>query len=221
MTQAQPAERARLAVVVLISGNGSNLQSIIDGVTNGLSINIRAVISNRADAYGLQRAKRAGIATEVLEHNNFTSRETFDLALQERIDSYRPDLVVLAGYMRILTHHFVKHYVGRLLNIHPSLLPAFPGLNTHQQAIAAKVKEHGASVHFVTEELDGGPVIIQARVPVNRDDTEDSLSQRVLEQEHHIYPLAIQWFSENRLKMVDGAVKLDGRLLQEPYLFQQ
>jgi len=201
----------RLAIVVLISGRGSNLQSIIDAVTNTeLSADIRAVICNQPDAYGLQRAEKADINTLVLDHTAYADRSDFDKALQASIDNYQPELVVLAGFMRILTPEFVEHYKGRLMNIHPALLPAFPGLNTHQRALDAGVEEHGASVHFVTQEVDGGPVIVQARVAVEADDTEQVLAARVLEQEHRIYPLAIQLFAEGRVQLSGEAVILDG-----------
>jgi len=184
-------------VAVLISGRGSNLQAIINAA--GKSYEICVVISNRADAQGLLRAEKAGIPTEVIKHKNFPTRESFDKVLQERIEFYQANLVVLAGFMRILSANFVNHYRGRLINIHPALLPKFKGLNTHQRALDAGEKEHGASVHFVTEELDSGPVIIQARVPVLPDDDEESLAARVLEQEHKIYPQAIEWIAQNRI----------------------
>ena len=203
---------AGLPLVVLISGRGSNLQSIIDGAIDGsLPVTIAAVISNEPDAYGLERARRAGIETRVICHRDFESRQQFDAALIENIDVFNPGLVVLAGFMRILTPAFVNHYYGRLMNIHPSLLPEFPGIDTHQRAIDAGVHEHGASVHFVTPELDGGPLIIQARVPVKAGDDADTLAARVLEQEHRIYPQAIKWFAEGRLELKDGRVILDGK----------
>jgi len=200
----------RLPIVVLISGRGSNLQAIIDAAAADLSFDIRAVISNRPRVAGLRRAQRAGIATEVLDHTDYPSREAYDQALQRLIDRCRPRLVVLAGFMRILTPRFVAHYRGRMINIHPSLLPAFPGLDTHQRALDAGVREHGASVHFVTDEVDGGPVIIQARVPVLSGDTAEVLAARVLEQEHQIFPQAIRWFAEGRLKLEGERVLLDG-----------
>lgn len=204
--------RARLPLVVLISGRGSNLQSIIDAVNGGgLPVEIRAVFSNEPDAYGLERARRAGIATRVVNHRDYPSRDDFDAALIKIIDELEPGLVVLAGFMRILTPAFVDHYRGRLMNIHPSLLPDFPGLDTHQRALDAGVKEHGASVHFVTPDLDGGPVIVQARVPVKEGDDADMLAARVLEKEHLIYPQAIKWFAEGRLEIVDNQVLLDGK----------
>ncbi|MBJ6610208.1 MAG: phosphoribosylglycinamide formyltransferase [Candidatus Thiothrix moscowensis] len=207
------------AVVVLISGNGSNLQALIDAVRTGrIHARIAAVISNRPDAYGLQRAAAAGIPAEMLDHTCFDSREAFDQALQERIDSFQPDLVVLAGFMRILTPAFVTHYTGRMLNIHPSLLPLYKGIHTHRRVLEDGGSEHGVSVHFVTPELDGGPVIMQAKVPVLPSDTEDSLAQRVHVQEHVIYPRVVKWFVEGRLKLVNNQVVLDGSVLTRPAL---
>ncbi len=202
-----------LPVVVLISGRGSNLQAIMDAASNDLPVEIRAVISNRPDVAGLDRAKRARIETRILDHNEFTSREEYDAALQALIDSFEPSLVVLAGFMRILTADFVNHYRGRMINIHPSLLPAFPGLDTHERALEAGVREHGASVHFVTEEVDGGPIIVQAKVPVLPNDTPETLAARVLKQEHRILPQAVGWFAESRLQLEGNAVLLDGKPL--------
>ena len=201
-------------VVVLLSGTGSNLQALIDSndVKQSSAI-IRAVISNRADAYGLQRAKDAGIDTRVLDHKAFEGREAFDAALIEIIDTFNPKLVVLAGFMRILSADFVRHYQGRLLNIHPSLLPKYKGLHTHQRALEAADSEHGCSVHFVTEELDGGPLVVQAVIPVESDDSPHSLAQRVHTQEHQIYPLAVRWFAEGRLSLDEQGALLDGQLL--------
>ncbi|MGK8435789.1 phosphoribosylglycinamide formyltransferase [Ectopseudomonas hydrolytica] len=201
-------------VVVLISGSGSNLQALIDSVAQGDNpARIAAVISNRADAYGLVRAQNAGIATEVLDHKQFDGREAFDAAMMQAIDAHQPDLVVLAGFMRILTPGFVQHYSGRLLNIHPSLLPRYKGLHTHQRALEAGDAEHGCSVHFVTEELDGGPLVVQAVLPVAPDDTADSLARRVHQQEHQIYPLAVRWFAEGRLRLGAQGAMLDGEPL--------
>ena len=201
-------------VVVLLSGTGSNLQALIDSNdVKQSSTNIRAVISNRADAYGLQRAKDAGIDTRVLDHKAFEGREAFDAALIEIIDTFNPQLVVLAGFMRILSADFVRHYQGRLLNIHPSLLPKYKGLHTHQRALEAADSEHGCSVHFVTEELDGGPLVVQAVIPVESDDSPHSLAQRVHTQEHQIYPLAVRWFAEGRLSLDEQGALLDGQLL--------
>ena len=201
-------------VVVLISGSGSNLQALIDSIAHdGNPARIAAVISNRADAYGLTRAQNAGIATAVLDHKQFDGREAFDAALIEAIDAFDPQLVVLAGFMRILTPGFVNHYSGRLLNIHPSLLPKYKGLHTHQRALEAGDSEHGCSVHFVTEELDGGPLVVQAVVPVLADDSAESLAQRVHGQEHLIYPLAVRWFAEGRLRLADQGAMLDNQVL--------
>ena len=201
-------------VVVLLSGTGSNLQALID--SNDIKdspANIRAVISNRADAYGLQRAQDAGIDTRVLDHTAFEGREAFDAALIEVIDTFNPQLVVLAGFMRILSAEFVRHYQGRLLNVHPSLLPKYKGLHTHQRALEAGDSEHGCSVHFVTEELDGGPLVVQAVIPVESNDSPHSLAQRVHAQEHLIYPLAVRWFAEGRLSLDEQGALLDGQLL--------
>ncbi|MBD9397249.1 phosphoribosylglycinamide formyltransferase [Pseudomonas sp. PDM11] len=198
-------------VVVLLSGTGSNLQALIDSTADGESpVRIAAVIANRSDAYGLQRAQAAGIATRVLEHGAYQGREAFDAALMQAIDGFDPQLVVLAGFMRILTPAFVRHYHGRLLNIHPSLLPRHKGLHTHQRALEAGDTEHGCSVHFVTEELDGGPLVVQAVIPVHSQDTAASLAQRVHAQEHRIYPLAVRWFAEGRLQLTDAGPQLDG-----------
>lgn len=180
-------------VVILISGRGSNMVSIINAVNDGsLPIKIVAVISNRPDAAGIDFAQQAGIDTAIIDHKIFATREDFDAAMAIKIDSYQPDLVVLAGFMRILTTEFVEHYANKLINIHPALLPKFKGMDTHQQAIDAGETEHGASVHFVTAELDAGPVILQAKVPVLSTDTADTLAARVLEQEHKLYPEAIK-----------------------------
>ena len=201
-------------VVVLISGNGSNLQALLSQQQlDQLGGEIVAVISNKADAYGLPRAKAAGISSEVIANADFANRAAFDHALMAAIDRHQPHLVVLAGFMRILTSDFVNHYQNRLLNIHPSLLPSYPGLDTHAKAIANNDENHGCSVHFVTEEVDGGPVVLQARVPVFADDTPDSLAERVQVQEHAIYPLVVRWFNEGRLVMQQGAAFLDGALL--------
>jgi len=206
----------KTGIVVLISGNGSNLQAIIDAMeTSGLPVAIRAVISNRSSAYGLQRAARANIHTQTIDDRDYPNRASYETVLQTAIDSYAPDLIVLAGYMRILSPGFVSHYEGRMMNIHPSLLPHFRGLHTHRRALEARVSEHGASVHFVTKELDGGPLIVQARVPVLPDDDADRLAKRVLAMEHRIYPLAIRWYAEGRLRMRDGQPCLDDKLLSQ------
>jgi phosphoribosylglycinamide formyltransferase-1 len=190
------------SIVILISGRGSNMEAIVRAALPGMRI--AAVISNRADAAGLAFAASHGIETAVVAHADYDHRDQFDAALRNAIDVYAPDLVVLAGFMRVLGGDFVQHYAGRLLNIHPSLLPAFPGLHTHRRALAAGVKLHGASVHFVTSELDGGPIVIQAAVPVLPDDDEERLANRVLAEEHRIYPQAVRWFAEGRLNVAKG-----------------
>lgn len=194
-------------IVILISGRGSNMQAIVDAQIPGAQI--AAVIANKADASGLVWAAARGIATAVVSHKNYDSRESFDAALAACIDGYAPDLVVLAGFMRILTADFVNHYSGRLLNIHPSLLPAFTGLHTHERALNEGVKVHGCTVHFVTADLDHGPIIIQATVPVLDTDTEEQLSARVLAQEHRVYPQAVRWFVEDRLVLNQGRVVIN------------
>ncbi|NGZ84458.1 phosphoribosylglycinamide formyltransferase [Duganella aceris] len=197
-------------IVILISGRGSNMEALVQAAkAEQWPARVVAVISNRADASGLAYAAAQGIKTAVVANKDYASRAEFDAALQTVIDGYAPDLVVLAGFMRILTEQFVAHYAGRLLNIHPSLLPLFPGLATHAQALAAGVAEHGATVHFVTAELDHGPMVLQAAVPVLPDDTVETLSARVLEQEHVIYPRAVRWFVEGRLTIAQGAVHVD------------
>jgi phosphoribosylglycinamide formyltransferase-1 len=199
-------------IVVLISGRGSNLKSIIEAVQNQqIPEKISCVISNRESAGGLQYAKDAGIPVEVVNDRDFPSRDEFDAELTKTIDRYHPKLVVLAGFMRILGGEFVKHYLGRLINIHPALLPDYPGLNTHERALQDGVERHGATVHFVTPEVDSGPIIIQRAVPVQPDDTEEHLAARVLEQEHVIYPKAIRWFVEGRLSIDGNDVLLDGQ----------
>ncbi|NDK97783.1 phosphoribosylglycinamide formyltransferase [Photorhabdus bodei] len=201
-------------IVVLISGSGSNLQAVIDACQqNRINGQVCAVLSNTANAYGLLRAQQADIPTHVISPKNYVDRQAYDEALKHVIDQYQPDLLVLAGYMRILTPDFVQHYLGRLLNIHPSLLPKYPGLHTHRKAIANGDTEHGTSVHFVTEELDGGPVILQAKVPIFAGDQENEVVKRVQTQEHNIYPLVINWFIEGRLNMVNGKAYLDGKIL--------
>jgi phosphoribosylglycinamide formyltransferase-1 len=194
-----------MSVVVLISGRGSNLQAILEA-----GIPVSAVISNRADARGLMLAERHGVPARVLPHRDFASREAFDAALAAAIDGFAPRLVALAGFMRVLTPAFVARYEARLVNIHPSLLPAFPGLDTHRRALDAGVKLHGCTVHFVTPQLDNGPIIVQAAVPVRAGDTEEALAARVLEQEHIVYPRAIRWFLEGRLQRHGERVTLAG-----------
>ncbi len=209
-------DTAPLRIVILISGNGSNLQAIIDTAHHDQCIKICAVISNRGDSYGLKRAAAAGIQTHTVEHFHFSDRCSFDLALQKVIDQHQPELLVLAGFMRILTSAFVHHYHGRMLNIHPSLLPDFPGLNTHQRALDAGKKEHGVSIHFVTPELDGGPVIMQATVAIERGDNAAQLAAKVRRQEHRLYPLAIRWFAQGRLRLTASGVELDAEPLKTP-----
>jgi phosphoribosylglycinamide formyltransferase-1 len=190
-------------IVVLISGSGTNLQAIIDASEIAdYPGTVVGVVSNKSDAYGLTRAENSNIDNIALSHKSFDSRESYDQALIAKIDQFSPDVIVLAGFMRILSPAFVKHYQGKLLNIHPSLLPKYQGLNTHQRAIDAGDKVHGVSVHFVTEELDGGPVILQAKVPVFEGDSSDDLAARIHEQEHRIYPLVVKWLCQNRLSMV-------------------
>ena len=203
---------APCSIVVLISGNGSNLQALIDTRESG-GYSISAVISNKADAFGLERAAKAGIPALVIDHRQYPDRQSFDKRLIQEIDAFNPQLVVLAGFMRILSAEFVQHYAGRVLNIHPSLLPNYRGTHTHERVLEAGEKEHGVSVHFVTEELDGGPVILQAVVPVLPDDTRDILAARVARQEHVIYPKAVSWFATGRLHMQDNGVWLDGTRL--------
>lgn len=201
------------SIVVLISGSGSNLQALIDDARSNGSTRIRAVISNREDAYGLQRACQAGIPSTVLDHKDFPDRETFDQALMGTIDGYQPQLVVLAGFMRILSAEFVRHYAGRLLNIHPSLLPSHKGLNTHQRVLDAGDTEHGCTVHFVTEELDGGPLIAQAVLAVAAHDDSETLAERVHQLEHRLYPMVVRWFADGRLRLAPSGAMLDGQSL--------
>ncbi|HNJ75725.1 MAG TPA: phosphoribosylglycinamide formyltransferase [Azospira sp.] len=197
------------SVVILISGRGSNMEALLAAVARGeLPVRVAAVISNRPDAKGLETAAAQGVPIAVVDHKAHAGREAFDAALAECIDGYAPDLVVLAGFMRILTEGFVRHYEGRLLNIHPSLLPSFPGLHTHQRALEEGVRIHGCTVHFVTPALDHGPVVVQAAVPVLDGDDEATLAARVLQQEHLVYPLAVRWFAEGRLTLEGGRVRL-------------
>ena len=204
------------SIVVLVSGNGSNLQAILDDIAlqkiNGA---VSAVIANKATAYGLTRAKNAGIPAIHIDHKSFSSREEYDANMAECIDEFAPDLIVLAGFMRILTPSFVEHYQGKMLNIHPSLLPKYKGLDTHQRAISAGDTEHGASVHFVTPELDGGPIVLQSKVPVFEQQDPQELAERVQQQERQMYPLVIKWFCEERLKMIENKASLDNILLSE------
>ncbi|MFL0809989.1 MAG: phosphoribosylglycinamide formyltransferase [Agarilytica sp.] len=208
------ANKKHARVVVLISGGGTNLQAIIDAQEAGsLPINICAVVSNKDHVGGLTRAEKHGIASIVLDHKLFDTRESFDSRLQDIIDSQAPDIVVLAGFMRILTEGFTRHYEGKMINIHPSLLPKYQGLHTHQRVIDAEEKEHGTTVHFVTAELDGGPPIIQAKVPVHKEDTADTLAARVLEKEHLIFPQAIKWLAEGKVEMKSDGAYLNNKKL--------
>jgi phosphoribosylglycinamide formyltransferase 1 len=194
------------SVVILISGRGSNMGAIVGA---GLPAKVAAVISNRADAAGLKFAAQSGIAVQVVDEREFSSRGAFDAALEAAIERHSPDLLALAGFMRVLGGDFVRHYSGRMVNIHPSLLPAFPGLHTHRRALQEGVKVHGCTVHFVTPQVDHGPIIIQAAVPVRAGDTEATLAARVLRQEHRVYPLAIRWFVEGRLTVENGIVRVN------------
>ncbi|WP_252176081.1 phosphoribosylglycinamide formyltransferase [Endozoicomonas sp. 4G] len=199
-------------VVVLLSGSGTTLQAILDQ-QNQYCYQVVGVLSNRPDAYGLERARSAGIDTRSLDHKHFPSRESFDLELMERIDKFKPDLVVLAGYMRILSHAFVKHYQGKLINIHPSLLPKHKGLHTYQSALDAGDKEHGTSVHYVTEELDSGSVVMQGTLNITPADTAKTLEQRVKVMEHYLYPRAIDWIASGRITVEDDVISLDKKPL--------
>jgi phosphoribosylglycinamide formyltransferase-1 len=211
----------RLPVVALISGRGSNLRAIAERASAGdLPIEIRAVVSDRTDAAGLEWARQAGLRTAALSPRGFPDRDSYDRALAELVESVEPGLVILAGFMRILGPAFVDRFAGRMLNIHPSLLPAYRGLHTHRRVLEAGDSVHGASVHFVTRELDGGPVVLQARVPVCSGDDEATLAARVLRQEHRIYPEVVGWFARGRLRLADGAAWLDGRRLDVPVLAQ-
>lgn len=204
----------KMPVAVLISGSGSNFQALID---QDLPIHIRVLISNEPDAFGLERARRVGIETRILDHRDYPSREDYDTALGRLIEEYEPGLIVLAGFMRILTPAFIARFQGRMLNIHPSLLPAFRGLHTHRRVLEAGETLHGASVHFVTEDLDAGPVVLQARVSVKPWDSAERLAARVLKKEHRIYPRAVRWFAQGRLELdPEGRPKLDGRILEQP-----
>jgi len=204
----QPEFLQMKSIVILISGRGSNLQALLDADLPDCRL---AVIGNRPDAAGLVQSRRRGVATTVVDHRDFAIRADFDAALAEAIEFHQPDLVAMAGFMRVVGDAFVRRFEGRLINIHPSLLPAFPGLRTHAQALAAGVKIHGCSVHFVTALLDAGPIVIQAAVPVLPGDTEESLAARVLRQEHVIYPQALRWFLAGRLSLTAaGQVQIDG-----------
>jgi phosphoribosylglycinamide formyltransferase-1 len=213
--------QALMPAVILISGAGSNMEVIAQrAVRRELPLDIRAVISDRADAAGLEKASALGIETAVLPARGYTNRASYDAALADLIDEHAPRLLVLAGFMRILSSDFVQRFIGRMLNIHPSLLPKYPGLYTHRRALEAHEREHGASVHFVTEELDGGPVIVQARVPILPGDDEAMLAARVRAQEHRIYPAAVDWFARGRLALADGKAWFDGHALDTPILLE-
>lgn len=202
-------------IVVLLSGSGTTLQSIID---SDVPANIAAVISNRPNVMGIDRAKDAGIPAHVLDHTEYDSREAFDVVLQAQIDAYQPDLVVLAGFMRILSEDFVNHYHGSIINIHPSLLPKYKGMHTHQRAVDAAETHHGSSVHFVNTELDGGPVLLQARLPILPTDTPESLELRIKTKEHIIYPTAITWLAEDRIALIDGEIYMDNKKITNPVI---
>lgn len=204
---------------ILISGSGTNLQSFIDDVASGeLELSLSIVFTNRANAYGLTRARDAGIATACIEHCDYADRQSFDRAVAQMLDKAEPELLLLAGYMRILSPWFVNHYAGRILNIHPALLPAFPGLDTHQRVLDADDTWHGSTVHFVTDELDAGPRILQGRLTVDADESANELATRVQAIEHQIYPQAANWFANGRLAYHDGAAWLDGKRLDKPVI---
>lgn len=209
-------------IVVIISGSGTNLQAIIDQIACGeLNARIAAVISNKKDAYGLTRAEANNLSTEIIDHKAFDSRESFDEMLASIIDLYSPDLIVLAGFMRILTPAFVNRYHGKMLNVHPSLLPKYKGVNTHQRVLDANEAEHGSSIHFVTEELDGGPVVLQATLDVAETKNVDELTQRVQNMEYIVYPAVINWFAEGRLKLIDNKVLFDDEPLATPIIYRE
>ncbi|MBT8124130.1 MAG: phosphoribosylglycinamide formyltransferase [Gammaproteobacteria bacterium] len=209
-------------IAVFISGSGSNLQSIIDHIEQGhINADIACVISNKPNAYGLVRAQKANIPTHINDHKNHTTRESFELELIKTLDVYNIKLIVLAGFMRVLSTTFINKYHGNILNIHPSLLPKYTGLNTHSRVLEAGDTEHGCSVHFVTSDLDEGPLVIQAKVKVNKSDSPDVLAARVLEKEHIIYPLAVKWFCENRLAFKNSKAHLDDSPLEQAVLLTQ
>jgi phosphoribosylglycinamide formyltransferase-1 len=207
----------RCKTAILISGSGTNLQAFIDRVASGLlDLELSVVFSNNPDAFGLVRARRAGIPTACIEHGRFANRDMFDRAVADKLDEWQPDLLVLAGFMRILSAGFVAHYAGRILNIHPALLPAYPGLDTHQRVLDAGDEWHGSTVHFVTEELDGGPRILQGRLPVVASESAEELAARVQIVEHQIYPEAAGWVGEGRVEFRNGRTWIDGILAREP-----
>ena len=205
---------------ILISGSGTNLQAFIDAVASGgLSLELAVVFSNNPQAFGLERAEKAGIPTACIPHTDYPDRATFDRALIGELEPFAPELLILAGYMRILSPDFVAHYSGRILNIHPALLPLYPGLNTHQRVLDAGDKWHGSTVHFVTEELDGGPRILQGRLEVQPGETAEELARRVQAVEHRIYPEAAAWVGSGRAKFLNGQCWIDGKLAEEPVIF--
>jgi phosphoribosylglycinamide formyltransferase-1 len=212
---------ATTSIVVLISGGGSNLQALLDASLSKRQFVISAVISNQSDAFGLKRAEKAGISALCIDHRNYPDRESFEAALIKQIDVHTPDLLTLAGFMRFLTPKFVQHYQGRALNIHPSLLPKYRGLHTHRRVLEAGDEIHGCSVHFVTDELDGGPIVIQSQVPVVTGDTEDSLANRVLNDEHIIYPMVVEWYAQGRLHLKNNQIEFNGKKLCKPLLLQE
>jgi phosphoribosylglycinamide formyltransferase-1 len=217
MSPKDPMTSEPCRVVVLISGSGTNLQALIDEQNAGnLPIEIVGVISNRPGVKGLERAEQAGIPSQIVDHTQFSSREDFDEAIASEILRFAPDLVVLAGYMRIMTPKLVKAFEGKMLNIHPSLLPKYPGLNTHRRALENGDQEHGSSVHFVTEILDGGPLIAQSRISIHDDDTEQTLSERIKLIEHKLYPQVVRWFAEGRLAFKNNHTYFDGQKLERP-----
>lgn len=206
-----------LKIAVLISGSGSNLQAVMDAIAAGdLKAEIVGVLSNKGEAYGLTRARNQNIPTAVISHKDFEGREAFDAAMIAQIDAWQPEVVVLAGFMRILTPLFVTHYEGRLLNVHPSLLPKYKGLHTHRRALEAGDTEHGCSIHFVTAELDGGPVVGQAIVPILPGDDETSLTERVHKSEHRLYPQVLGWMADGRLQFENGSPRFDGQSMTQP-----
>lgn len=208
---------APLSLVVLVSGNGSNLQALIDAVADGrLIAKIQLVVSNRPEAGALDRAKQSNIPTLALDHRQYSDRDVFDREMAQHIDTYKPDLVVLAGFMRLLTNAFAQHYSGKLINIHPSLLPKHKGLHTHQRAIEAGDSWHGASVHFVVPELDAGPCLAQVKIPILKFDTPETLAKRLLVQEHQLYPFALNLIAKGEIRIEDGQLFWDGKLLESP-----
>ncbi len=208
-----------MKAAILVSGSGSNLQSFIDQVAdNRVDLEIAVVMANRRDAYGLTRAKNSGIETACIEHGQFADREAFDRAVAKELDRFEPALIILAGFMRILSPWFVRHFHGKILNIHPALLPLYPGLHTHDRVLKAGDSHHGSTVHFVTDELDGGPRILAGRIAIRADDTADTLMSRVQAVEHQIYPQAAQLFAEGRVTYNDGNAWLDGKIMTDPLI---